>query len=218
MASGDHEIPSAFIELIHELVRRQDAAVSSFIYSEVGVRASKSAKMVTWSRLLNIKYKFASKILPFRVAKSTYYYMLNKIKNKLKGMKWNELKSQVWIEWAKIVRERVTDLPELIKAILGYAMTARAGAIEERYGEKISQASIEIYNAFLKERKVSAIRGEKLLRTKIAGIPLHLLMMMPSPVTAKIYYRRCGRDQENAVIKNAALRRSQKKGSLRSIS
>ena len=135
------------------------------------MRAGKSARIVVWSQLLCIKYSFASKILPFRVAKSTYYEMLNKIKDKLKGDKWNELKAQIWIEWAKIIREKVTDLPELIKAILGYAMAARAGAIEEKYGEKISQASIEIYNAFLKERKTSAIKGEKLLRTKIAGIP-----------------------------------------------
>jgi len=62
--------------------------------------------------------------------------MLNKIEDKLKGDKWNELKAQIWIEWAKIIREKVTDLPELIKAILGYAMAARAEAIEEKYGEK----------------------------------------------------------------------------------
>ena len=132
----DPEIPPFFIELVHELVRRQETAVNNFIHSEVGVRAGKSAKMVVWSQLLCIKYNFASKILPFRVAKSSYYYMLNKIEDKLKGDKWNELKAQIWIEWAKIIREKVTDLPELIKAILGYAMAARAEAIEEKYGEK----------------------------------------------------------------------------------
>ena len=36
-------------------------------------------------------------------------------------------------------------------------------------------------------------------------------MMMPSPVTAKIYYKRCSRDQEKAIIKNAALHRNQKR-------
>jgi len=187
--------PEKFIWLLKQLIERHREDIDKL---KRIVKAKKNAKSYDFAiiiRLLNMPVRWGIEVPPLgKVSERRVYDALRKIDSIIDSEEWLRIKSAVWESWGKLVLTHVTNIPEIIRPIFGYAARLKAGDYEKKSREEFHQASIEMALSFLEARKSSIfdLGGVRSLEAHVGGIPIHMLFMLPRVPDEKTFFEKTG--------------------------
>lgn len=188
-------VPEKFVWLLGKLIERHRDDIDK-IKARLKVKSgARSYDLAILIRLLNMPVRWGIKVLPVQKASERKVYnALRKVDEITQDKEWLEIKARVWTTWAELIKEHLTSMPEIIRPIEGYAARLRIKDYERRPREEISQASLEMFLAYLEARKgnLADPDGIESQVAHISGIPVHMLFMLPRPPHRNTFFEKKG--------------------------